>query len=84
MSAETLFRASYSYHGTTVKIHAANCRNAIDQPRGRPSRSAWDLKGATLAEAIADADRSERLTERAWKIKVCPCARASSTPEQEG
>jgi hypothetical protein len=66
------YYATYSYRGTTVKIHAADCPQARETPN---VRAAWELRGYSLAEAMRDADESENLSSRGWSIRVCKCAR---------
>lgn len=71
------YRATHSGVGSTVKIHAADCHLAEETNQ----RHAWELRGHNLADAIHDADESEQLTERGWKIVVCPCAKKASEGE---
>lgn len=70
----TAFKATYSYCGTTVKVHAADCSQATDGVE----RCAWELRGESLDEAIADVTKTERIAERGWKVAVCKCARRAA------
>lgn len=77
-------RATFSYHGTTVKIHAADCARASDT---KPSkRSVWDLAATEIPAAKDELNdpAGENLKARGWKIEVCPCAKPAGPVGVDG